>query len=535
MNATPNTTSVFVVGGGPIGLATAVLLHRFAIPAIVVEKSPTTTDHPKSRGCFSRTMELFRQWGVEDAIRRRGLPIGSDIWVCAKSLVGEELGRTTPEPNLGHTPSWKSMVAQDAVEEELLTVVRNSPYVRVLFSTEMTGLEEIEDGVAVTTRCLETGTESVWQARFLVAADGAASDVRQAVGIPMDGPPSIAVMSNDYWRCDLSHISRLADVAGCRIFSDVPGIPASMILNTDGRDRWLTVTQIGTGANRVEPPSLDATVSMIRQQVGMPDLPVQMINRSIWRVSRQVARKFRSKSVFLAGDAAHRFPPTGGYGLNSGVQDAHNLVWKLAFVLKGQGGERLLDSYDSERRPVAHSNADFSMGNRKRMETMERAMRSDDSDWKRFWIRDLDNHLHSIGQQLGFSYETGAVISDGTAAVPVTPRSYVPSDRPGSRFPHYWLDPERTRSTLEWFDTDLTLVTSPLGTPWLDAVREHSARSDIRIVPRVLEGHHFTDSLQMGLKGAVLVRPDGHVAWRIPYAPGDPLRELSGAVTELLA
>ena len=119
MVAIEKRTSVLVVGGGPVGLATAVLLHRFGIPAIVVEKSSTTTDHPKSRGCFSRTMELFRQWGVEDAIRGRGLPVGSDIWVSAKSLVGEELGRTTPEPNVGHTPSWKSMVAQDAVEEEL--------------------------------------------------------------------------------------------------------------------------------------------------------------------------------------------------------------------------------------------------------------------------------------------------------------------------------------------------------------------------------------------------------------------------------
>lgn len=524
---------VLIVGGGPVGLAMAVLLHRFEVPAVVVERSPATTDHPKSRGCLSRTMELFRQWGVEDAIRRRGLPPQSDVWVCAKSLVGEELGRTLPEPDIGHTPSWKSLVAQDAVEEELLIAVRNSPYVRVLFSTEMTGFEEMPDGVMVITRSLESGQTMTWRARYLIGADGAASDVRHAAGIAMDGPPAIAMMSNDYWRCDLSHISRLADVAGCRIFSDVPGVPTSTILNTDGRDRWLTVTQLGEGGTRQEAPSIDEAISMIRTQVGIPDLPVAMINRSVWRVSRQVARQFRKGSVFLIGDAAHRFSPTGGFGLNTGVQDAHNLAWKLAFVLAGAASDALLDTYDGERRPIANANADFSIGNRTRIESMERAMRSDNKDWQRFWLHDFDNHIHSIGLSLGFRYEEGAVIADGTAAPPVHPRFYTPTDRPGSRFPHYWLDVPRTQSTLDWFDKDLTLVTGPLGTHWMKAAREVSARSRLAIMAHQLEGHHFTDALQMGMKGAVLVRPDGHVAWRIPYVPADPAGALAGALSTL--
>jgi 2-polyprenyl-6-methoxyphenol hydroxylase-like FAD-dependent oxidoreductase len=524
---------VLVVGGGPVGLAMGVLLHRFEVPAVIVERSKTTTDHPKSRGCLSRTMELFRQWGVEDAIRKRGLPARSDIWVCAKSLVGEELGRTTPEPDVGHTPAWKSMVAQDAVEEELLGILRNSPYVRVLFSTDMTGFEDVGKGVTVQTRSLESGEVTHWQARYLIGADGAASAVRQAAGIVMDGPPTIAVMTNDYWRSDLSHIRRLADYAGCRIFSDVPDVPISTILNTDGCDRWLTVTQIGEGETRTEAPPLDETIDMIRAQVGIPDLPVQMINRSVWRVSRQVARQFRKGSVFLVGDAAHRFSPTGGYGLNTGVQDAHNLAWKLAFVLGGLAPEKLLDTYDTERRPIAHANADFSIGNRTRIESMERAMRSNDKDWQRFWMHDFDNHIHSIGLSLGFRYEEGAVIPDGTAALPVHPRYYAPSDRPGARFPHYWLDASRTQSTLDWFDRQLTLVTGPLGEPWREAACELSSRSKLGVVARTLEGHHFSDALQMSMKGAVLVRPDGHVAWRIPYLPADPARELAGALSAL--
>jgi len=524
---------VFVVGGGPVGLAMAVLLHRFEVPVVVVERSPATTDHPKSRGCLSRTMELFRQWGVEDAIRRRGLPPQSDVWVCAKSLVGEELGRTHPEPDVGHTPSWKSLVAQDAVEEELLGALRNSPHVRVLFSTEMVGFDETPEGVKVVTRSLDSGETATWHARYLIGADGAASDVRHAAGIAMDGPPSIAVMSNDYWRSDLSHISRLADVAGCRIFSDVPGVPTSTILNTDGRDRWLTVTQLGDGGTRLEAPPLDEAIAMIRTQVGIPDLPVAMINRSVWRVSRQVARQFRKGPVFLIGDAAHRFSPTGGFGLNTGVQDAHNLAWKLAFVLAGFASDALLDTYDRERRPIAHANADFSIGNRTRIESMERAMRSNNKDWQRFWLQDFDNHIHSIGLSLGFRYDEGAVIPDGTAAMPVNPRFYRPTDRPGSRFPHYWLDAPRTQSTLDWFDRDVTLVTSPLGGHWMEAARSLCQRSKIALKTRQLEGHHFGDALQMGFTGAVLVRPDGHVAWRIPYAPADPVGALGGALQTL--
>ncbi|MDR7920514.1 FAD-dependent monooxygenase, partial [Escherichia coli] len=134
-------------------------------------------------------------------------------------------------------------------------------------------------------------------------------------------------------------------------------------------------------------------------------LDVTLLNRSIWRVSMQVAETFRKGRVFLVGDCAHRFPPTGGFGLNSGVQDAHNLAWKLAFVLKGMADEKLLDSYSSERRPIAQSNANFSYGNRLRFGLTDDAVRSRNPDRIKFWINDMDNHLHSIGQNLGHNYE----------------------------------------------------------------------------------------------------------------------------------
>ena len=529
-------TSIMIVGGGPVGLAMGLLLDRFGIDAIIVEKSPTTTDHPKSRGCWVRTMEIFRQWGIEQAIRDRGLQDSSDMFVQVESIAGREISRSRPEPNLGQTPAWKSLVAQDAVEEEIYKVIAHSNLVQVHFSTEFVGFEEVEDGVICEIRSVETGRSERWHAKYVLACDGAGSQTRRRAGIEMVGPATLAVMLNEYWRGDLSRFPITREAAGYQIYSDKPGIPRRAgILNTNGRDRWLSVMQIGEEKDERPRPWTDAeTIEIIRTHAGVPDLEVTLLNRSIWRMSKQVAAQFRKSRAFVVGDAAHRFPPTGGFGLNSGVQDAHNLAWKLAFVLRGVASEKLLDSYDVERRPVARSNADFSYGNLIRFRRLDDAVRSGNEDRIRFWVNDLDNHLHSIGQALGFSYEEGAVIPDGTARGGHWTRIYLPSDRPGGRFPHLWLDMARKRSTLDWFDKEFTVVTGPLGGEWLEAGRDVSGKLGIPLHLQQLPNAHQSDGIQMGLRGAVLVRPDGHVAWRMSYIPENPARELAGALQNVL-
>ena len=342
----------------------------------------------------------------------------------------------------------------------------------MLFSTECESFEETNSGVRVKTRCERTGEITEWSATYLIAADGAGSRTRRSAGIEMVGPATLAVMSNEYWRADLSSLPIAREAAGFIVIPDKPGLPRAGILNTNGRDRWLTVTQIGLTKDDRERPWTDQEfIEIARGHVGISDLDVTLLNRSIWRVSMQVAETFRKGRVFLVGDCAHRFPPTGGFGLNSGVQDAHNLAWKLAFVLKGWADDRLLDSYSSERRPVAQSNANFSFGNRLRFGLTDDAVKSRNPDRIRFWINDMDNHLHSIGQNLGHNYEEGAVIPDGTVAKALNSRYYTPSDRPGARFPHMWLDSARKHSTLDWFDKEFAVVTGPLGNEWLEAGR----------------------------------------------------------------
>src|SRR5262249_1195266 len=153
----------------------------------------------KSRGCLARTMEIFRQWGIEQRVRERGLPEESDIFVFVSSIAGREFGRTRPEPNLGQTPAWKSMVAQDVVEEEILRELSDARHASVRFGLEVLSFEESEDGVRVQTRSLESGERTEWRALYLIAADGAASATRRAAGIAMEGPATLAVMSNEYW------------------------------------------------------------------------------------------------------------------------------------------------------------------------------------------------------------------------------------------------------------------------------------------------------------------------------------------------
>jgi len=406
---------------------------------------------------------------------------------------------------------------------------------RILFGHEFLHYDESASGIAVTSRQVSNGETSTWQAQYVIAADGAASAVRRQAGIEMRGPATLAVMANEYWQADLSHVRDSHLCAGWRVYAKDSPYPISTVLNTNGRDKWLTLMPVGREHDeRIGERTDDEVVKLGRAMSGVPNLDVKVINRSVWRMSRQVAARFRAGRVLLVGDSAHRFPPNGGYGMNSGIQDAHNLAWKLAFVLTGRAGARLLDTYDSERRPIAESNADFSLHNASRFVQCDEALRSGNPERIAFWIKDSDNHIHSIGQSLGFVYQDGAVVPDGTGKHLWQPRYYEPSDKPGARFPHIWLDLTRRSTTLDWFDQDFVLVAGPKADAWVEAARAVNGKNGRTLQVRQLQDTHVQDGLLLGLRGAVLVRPDGHVAFRMPWTPSDPAAELSGVLAKLL-
>lgn len=525
---------VTIVGGGPVGLAMALVLSRQGVASRLLEINATTTDHPKARGVWTRAMEIFRQWGVYDAIRARGLPDESDSIVFMDGL-DDEIDRSSPEPFNDESPARKSIVAQDAVEEALAAALRNHPDVDVRWRTEFLALDEGPDGVRVTARDLETGEELSWSSRYLIGADGGRGGVAKAVGIGHEGPPVMAVMLSTYFKADLSRYRSVRNAAGVQLRSREPGGVPVNLLNTNGADRWLWLSRIGADRDERPRPLTEAeTVAKISEALGDPDIEVQLINESIWRMTRRIAETFRRGRVFLVGDAAHRFPPFGGFGMNSGIQDVHNLAWKLAFVLDGRADKRLLDSYDLERRPIAHANADLSLVNGARFPILGEALQSGDRDRIRFWLRDAENHIHSIGHTLGFVYEAGAVVPDATTPPDKTPRWYRPTDRPGGRFPHLWIDEARTVSTLDLFDRDLVLVTGPEGDAWAEAAAE--AAKDLGMLIRVhrLAAADPGEGFGMGPRGAVLVRPDGVTAWRIGWAEPRPAEMLKLVVETIL-
>jgi 2-polyprenyl-6-methoxyphenol hydroxylase-like FAD-dependent oxidoreductase len=517
-------TPVIIVGGGPIGLAMGLLMGRFRIPAIVIERNATTTDHPKARGSFARTMEIFRIWGVEKAIRERGLPDGADHWTVGRSV--SDLHTTRFEIDPKQTPVWKSVVAQDAVEEELLKAVRGYATTQLKFSTECEGFAQDAGGVTVQFLDKQSDARYSLRGEYVIACDGAGSRLRKIAGIAMTGIPSIGYMANDYLRVDLSDVPLACAAAGMILAPQEDGDSWVSVLNSNGRDRWLFLRRIGADRDeRAHVPSDEEIVADAKRRLGV-DRKVELINRSTWRSAREVAAHYRNQRVFLVGDAAHRFLPTGGQGMNTGIADAHNLGWKLALVVRGALDPKILDTYDSERRPVGNITADFQLSTGGRLVALQQHIDLDDEDSRDFWLNELEKHVRSVGITLGQWYPQGFLVPDQTTPPALDPERYTPVDRPGHRYPHVWVDAAQTESTIDWFDTSFVLVTGPKAEGWRHAAAILCSQIKAPLRVRTLRAPDREHGILMGAHGAVLVRPDGYVAWRAPSASPQPLAQL---------
>lgn len=552
---------VLVVGAGPVGLMASLLLARRGMRSLVVERRDGPHRAPQAHVINPRTLEICRMAGMDmDALRAAATPRedGSRVRFMT-TLAGEELGSLEYErqgdENLEYTPTPLLNLPQHLFEPILLGNVHAEALARVEYHRQWQALEQDDEGVTSLIENLEDGTTHEVRSRYVLAADGAGSRVRKSLGIEMDGPAEIQSFQMVHLR------AALRDLVGDRpaiIYWILEPSATGTFVAHDIDGTWVFMRPYDSSTESAENLDEEACAAVVRRAIGAhADFEIRDIGT--WTMTAQVAQRYRVGRVFLVGDSAHRFPPAGGMGMNTGIQDAHNLVWKLAAVDSWNAPPTLLDTYQAERQPIAHSNSEQSLTNVVNLLEVFEALGLD-ADEEASKVRMTDrladpesrarvetaienqrDHFDMLGLQLGFHYETGALTPDGTPApVAINPvGDFVPSSRPGSRVPHAWVRAEGRRvSLLDLIAYDaFTLITGSDGDAWraaADGLAATRLGSHVRCLTsgRELEDPegHWAAVSGIANDGALLVRPDQHVAWRSRSMAADPAAELECAI-----
>ena len=505
--AIPDTASVVIAGAGPVGLALAAELGRLGIDCLVVEKRTGELSVPKMSQVSSRNMEFCRRWGIADQVKSAVWPESHALdFVYAESLRGAELARVRlpsyATRRLDYTPEGACHCPQIYFDPILAAHVRGLPSVALRYGTALESFVEQADGVRLRLRDEATGTASEVAARFLVGCDGPAGQVRDGLGIARGGEGVVARSVNVFFRS--AELAQRHDKGWARFYRllDESGCWAELI-PIDGAALWrLTVFD--------DPQFAGDAPAYLRRTLG-DDFRHEILSVMTWDRRDIVAASYGGARVFIAGDAAHECSPTGGLGMHTGIEEAVNLAWKLAAVLQGWGGVRLLASYAQERRPIALRNVALATAAFRAIRALPSAAEAK--------ARGLDDRLASLTvgepRKTHIVYEESPIcVADGSSA----PAEPAPSARPGARAPHAWLTPQR--STLDLYGDGFVLLRFP-GAP---AAAGLQAAAGARKVP--LAAIEIADDAVAALhqRRLVLVRPDGHVAWRGDALPPDVSR-----------
>lgn len=544
---------VIIVGGGPVGMGAALELARFGVPSVLLEKRDSTSWHPKTRNFNTRTMEIARGWGdvVYKRMRSIDTPPGWKSPIrFLRTLVGDELGVIDSKgfegPGADVSPAEPVMSSQERIEEILLDAVRATGLVEVRFSTEVTRLRvggaDGDSHAEVVVRSTISGEEETLEGAALVAADGASSFIRSEMGLKLEGARDLRHIVNCYFRANLER--HLGDRKGVLLFVS-QGAVAGVFQPLDAAGRWLCQITVEPEEHSPEVFDDERARSWIRAGAGIEDLDVDVVSIGFWKLNATVAERFVQGRVVLCGDAAHQFPPTGGLGVNTGLQGMHNAMWKLAHFVRGQAGWSLVESYGTERRPVSQQIVNQSLQNSINVARISAAAESGaDSGLTPDQIvtesRRYGNHL---GIEFGAAYVSKAIVDDGTKPPKVEDAysDYVPSATPGCRAPHVWLgNPKERFSTLDLFGPGFTLITTGCDAEaWKAAAWKAASQLGVRIDYYAIGCAGLQDQARFGELygltdgGAVLVRPDGHVAWR--HRDPTNVADLSSVLKPLLA
>ena len=573
---------VLIVGGGGCGLSLSIFLADVGVDFLAVERNASTTDHPRAHILNQRTMEIFQQHDLASEVYAQGTP--ADLMERVLFLTSLGGDGALDRQMIGTLDGYgggalrERYDADSACRATNLPLMQLEPLLRCIAEKRAAGqvrfhhelVSFVQDADGVTSRICDhdSGSEYSVRSRFLIAADGGKT-IGRAVGAEMQGPRRLRKMVNTYFSADLS--SWIDDDGALMIY----------FINPDGHGQWAGGGLVKTGPTHWDrhseswvfmrellpddPEDIDEAnvVERIRTLLKLPDLEIAVHKIGRWDVEGVVAKSYGFGRVFLAGDAAHRHPPVSALGLNTAFGDAHNLAWKLALVVAGNASETLLQSYETERQPVGARVAEWALNGFRMRSLIDQAIglapgqnEANRAAFERLFSNTPGGatarailaeamHIQRIGPQahdmeIGYSYEAGALVPDGTLPPPRDPMAgiYHPSTRPGSRLPHVWLEGPKGRVSTHDLVRPGRLSLFGDEDSWSLAVSRASGicRIPIDLIPiggraryQDVDGR-WARIREVGAGGAVLVRPDGHVAWRSITLPADPSALLEKAV-----
>ncbi|MFJ1898888.1 MULTISPECIES: FAD-dependent oxidoreductase [unclassified Streptomyces] len=531
---------VLIVGGSLVGLSASLFLGRLGVEHLLVEKHAATSTHPRGRGNNVRTMEVFRRAGVEERIRAAASVLAENHGILqAGSLTGDDQEWLFKEIDPGgalarFSPTGWCLCSQNDLEPVLLDRAREQGG-DLRFSTELLSFDPDGSGVGAVLKNRETGEHTTVRADYLIAADGPRSPVREQLRIGRSGAGDLFHNVSITFRS-----RRLADVLGDRRFivcyltnPEADGA----LLPVDNEEQWVfhAPWQPDRGET-LEDFTDERCAEHIRKAVGAPDIDVEITGKAPWHAAERVADRYSRGRVFLAGDSAHEMSPTGAFGSNTGIQDAHNLAWKLAAVLRGEAGPGLLDTYGAERLPVARATSERASARSGEHSHPGYAPPPTVGGGKRGGM---------LNVALGYRYVDGAVL--GVAPdQPVVPQGMQLTGEPGSRAPHLWVRRAGERiSTLDLYERSFVLLTDGADVAWRRAAARVGDQLSVRLDAFGIgtgpggdlepeAGADWAEAHGTSTEGAVLVRPDGFVAWRSPAGVPDAETTLRDVMVSLL-
>lgn len=532
MQQSNTSPQVLIVGAGPVGQLAALLLSHHGIKSVLIDKRLTTLSAPKAHAINARTLEICDSIGISaERLRELGASAneGGNVRFVS-TLTGIEFGalpyERQDEGALAYTPFPLSNIPQPVFEETLADHVHADPMIDFRRGVECLSLHDAGDHVDATLVSLDSGESDTASFDYVIAADGAGSKIRQSLDIAMEGPDALSNYLMIHFSADLRPLTE--GRRGVLYFLFEPGVNGTLIAY-DHSKTWVLMHPWDPASERREDYDDERCLALIEKAVGHPLPETTVENVSPWTMSAQVAGEYRKGRIFLAGDAAHRIPPAGGLGINSGAGDVQNLTWKLAAVLRGEAGDTLLDTYAAERQPVARNNNEQSLNNAMKIFDLIVALQGDDPDKSaeryaavaqdpgRFpevaaAVEAQKPHFDSFDLQLGYRYASPAIFEPAPIPAITDVSNYRPSWDAGAHFPHLWITLEgETRPLQACIPVNrFTLLAGPSS----DALEDDRAITQVRFGTDFEYQESWQDLTCLPDSGALLIRPDGHIAAR---------------------